>query len=189
MIFFSRIFLLITFLYAPTSLWGTMALPLNLSQMTEQAGTVFVGRCLESSPELDENRMPATLTRFEVLNGIKGVSTGEKILIKTYGVAKEPLDVREGEKAIVPLKSMTLSGGGFRPNEEYLLFLYPESRLGFTSPVGGGQGKFEILTGRQGEKLVLNPFGNHFLKEFPASGRPIQLEKAIETVQKLVVHE
>jgi len=180
MLFIVRILLFLAFLFPFTPIWGTMVLPLNLKQMTKQAEKIFVGRCQESAVELDENGIPATYVRFQVLQPLKGVSEGETVLIKQYGVLKEPLQVREGEKAIVPLKSISLSPKGYRPGEEYLLFFYPESILGFTSPVGAGQGKFEVLTDKQGLKVVQNP----------ASYRlPVKFDRMIETVQKLVVHE
>lgn len=180
MTFFLRVLSLTALFFSPLSLWGTMVLPLDLPQMTRQAEKIFVGRCQESAVELDENGIPATYVRFQVLQPLKGVSEGETVLIKQYGVLKEPLQVREGEKAIVPLKSISLSPKGYRPGEEYLLFFYPESILGFTSPVGAGQGKFEILTDKQGLKVVQNP----------ASYRlPVKFDRMIETVQKLVVHE
>jgi hypothetical protein len=186
MLFTVRILLSLTLLFPFAAAWGTMVLPLNLSQMTRQAGKIFIGRCVDSSPELDEYGIPATFSRFEVLDGIKGVAAGETVLIKTFGTERGPLDVREGEKAIVPLKTIRLSPLRFLPDRDYLLFLYPESSLGFTSPVGAGQGRFEIFTDSQGSKLTVNPLGNKFLKN---RGGPLPLDKMVEAVQKLVVHE
>ncbi len=173
----------------PLSLKGTMVLPLDLSQMTDQAGKVFVGRCLGIEEELDENKIPSTFVRFEVLNGLKGTSTGETVLIKQFGVQREPLHVKEGEKAVVPVKTMALLSRGYRSGGEYLLFLYPESVLGFTSPVGAGQGRFEVKSGPEGLRVAVPPLeeisrGIH-QKEMGVE----DLDRLIRTVESLVNRE
>ncbi|QQR80865.1 MAG: hypothetical protein IPJ69_01560 [Deltaproteobacteria bacterium] len=151
---------------------ATMVVPLNLSQMTDQSEKIFRGRCLDITTELDENQMPATYVRFQVLEGLKGVSEGETVLIKQYGSMQDPRAVlhsndriRDGEKIIVPMKSLSLSANSYELGKEYLLFYYPESSLGFTSPVGGGQGLFDISVDSHGQKRVVNPLNNQFLKE------------------------
>lgn len=177
------------------TIWGTMVLPLDLPEMTRSAGKIFIGHCQEASLDLDENGMPATTVRFHVLKGLKGVGNGEDLLIKQYGVQREPLKVREGERAIVPMKSMTISGKGYEVGEDYLLFLYPESSLGFTSPVGGGQGKFQVfMEEEQGDaqaRIVLNPLGNRFLNGFslPPEGGAIELNRMVERVERLMKYE
>lgn len=196
--FFIFFFLFVSVSGAPLfpSLRATMVLPLDLEQMTDQAGRIFVGQCLGVSSELDEHQMPATYVRFYVLKGLKGITTGEEILIKQYGTSSAPLKVREGEKAIVPSFSMMVSPGGYDEGGEYLLFIYPESSLGFTSPVGGGQGKFLIVPSKgdpakgdpEGSKLVVNPFANRFLKGFslPPNGGGIDLDRITGKIESLV---
>lgn len=183
-------FLLSLLLRLPAAL-GTMVLPLDLRDMTDQAGKIFVGRCLESSSELDERGIPATYARFRVQRGLKGAADGEEILVKQFGIEKEPLRVGEGERAVVPIKSMTLSGKGYREGEDYLLFFYPESSLGFTSPVGGGQGKFLVSpqkTGGEPARTAINPLGNRFLKGFslPPEGGPVDLQAICDRVERMV---
>src|SRR5579885_2032037 len=78
---------------------ATMVLPLDLKQMTDQAGRILVGHCEDLTQELDENGMPATYVHLTVLDGIKGVATGDRILIKQFGAARRPLKVAEGENA------------------------------------------------------------------------------------------
>jgi hypothetical protein len=156
-------------------------LPLNLSQLTDQAGRIFVGRCVSVDSELDESGLPSTYARFKVDQGLKGVSAGETVLIKQYGVARGPLKVAEGESAIVPMKTMSLGGGSYRPGSQYLLFLYPESELGFTSPVGGGQGKFEIVAG-ESSALAVNPLDNRYLQTLRDG--PVALSEMILEIQK-----
>lgn len=169
---------------------SVMVLPLNMTQMTQQAEKIFVGRCTESSISLDENNMPSTWIRFSVISSFKGVLEGEPILVKQFGVIKQPLQVSEGESVIVPAQSMSLGSLDYEVGQEYLLFFYPESQLGFTSPVGAGQGKFQVLVDSQGEKSVVNPFENKFLKEFVRKkGRegPIKLQEMTQTLERLVL--
>lgn len=160
-----------------------MVLPLDLRQMTDQSGRVFVGRCDEVTQELDENGLPATYARLTVTEGIKGVETGETLLIKQFGAVRPPQDVREGESAILPMKTMTIGGGGYEAGRHYLLFLYPESTMGFTSPVGGGQGRFEVSdTAEGGAALtVVPPFGPAVLKS--SSTGPVELNAMIRKVR------
>lgn len=115
-----------------------------------------------------------TAIRFHVLKGLKGVGDGQEIRIHQFGVPEEPTVVLEGEKAIVPMKTMTSSGGSYRKGEEYLLFLYPDSVLGLTSPVGGGQGKFQIH--------------NRSLKGISVSpqGGPVSLDEMLEKIEELL---
>ena len=49
--------------------------------------------------------------------------------------------------------------------EEVVLFLYGDSRAGFTSPVGLGQGKFSVVRDKHGQRLALNEHGNRGLLE------------------------
>lgn len=141
-------FLLTLSLILSSEVTATMVLPLSLRQMTDQAGKIFVGRCQEISTDLDEQGIPSTYIRLKVLEAIKGVSAGSTVLVKQYGTPLHRLSVAEGEKAIVPFSSPS-SAIALKPGEESLLFLYPESRLGFTSPVGLGQGKFMIRPGAE----------------------------------------
>jgi hypothetical protein len=65
-----------------------------------------------------------------------------------------------------------------RQGEDVFLFLYPESHYGFTSPVGGLQGKFLIETDRQtGRRVAVNGFNNiDLFRNFDAE--PLQLSSA-----------
>lgn len=165
--------------------FATMALPMDLSQMTRQAGKIFVARCNEVETDLDERGIPSTFARFTVLEGIKGVETGEQVLVKQFGVSRQPLSVGEGESAIVAMKTISVGSGSYRPGGDYLLFLYPESSLGFTSPVGAGQGRFEVGEGGPaGLRMAVNPLGNQFLKAF--GNRPVDLETMVERVRSLM---
>jgi hypothetical protein len=51
----------------------------------------------------------------------------------------------------------------FAPGERVVLFLYPDSSLGLTSPVALGQGKFSVLRDKEGDELAVNALGNRDL--------------------------
>lgn len=159
-------------------------LPLSLDQLAQQAGTIFVGRCQGVETSLDEQGLPSTYARFEVEQGLKGTEGGVTLLIKQYGAVRAPLHVGEGESVIVSPKTLTLAGGSYRPGAEYLLFLYPESELGFTSPVGAGQGRFEISQKTSTAALAVNPLGNRFLKTL--GDEPAPLEDMVREIRKRV---
>jgi hypothetical protein len=159
------------------------ALPLNLDQLTEQADRIFVGRCESVTEALDERGLPATYARFRVEEGLKGVSGGRTVLIKQFGAARAPLKVAEGESAVVAPKTVALSGASYRPGASYLLFLYPESDWGFTSPVGGGQGRFEIEDSGPAA-LGVAPSGGRLVKTFRDG--PVPLNDFVGEIRKRV---
>ena len=124
--------------------FATSVLPMKLSQMESRAEKIFTGRCLSVEEELDENGLQATYVRFEVTKAVKGVEDGEIVLVKIFGTRRPLPPVAEGESVMVPMRSVSFAAGGYEVNSTYRLYLYPESELGFTSPVGGGQGKFLV---------------------------------------------
>ena len=127
-------------------LGGASVERINLFEMVRAADRIFWGRCLEAeSGQEPSTGLPVTTYTFEVLRGLKGAQ------------AKESVRFRQ------------LSGGPaggirglpeFSPGQELLLFLYPDSRLGLTSPVGLAQGMFRVGKGGRGGQAVLNRVGN-----------------------------
>ncbi len=170
------------FVLAPFSRAGAATvLPLSLDQLAAQADRIFVGRCESVTVALDERGVPATYARFQVEEGLKGVAGGGTILVKQFGDARTALKVAEGESAVVSPKTMTLAGAAYRPGASYLLFLYPESDRGFTSPVGGGQGRFEILSSGP-SALAVNPLNNRFLETLREG--PVPLADLLREIRK-----
>jgi hypothetical protein len=53
----------------------------------------------------------------------------------------------------------------YQVGQELVLFLYPESQYGLTSPVGAGQGRFRVLRDASGGALIVNEAGNRGLFE------------------------
>lgn len=145
-----------------SAVFGGIAIPLNLDNLIKQSDKIFVGRCLEASPELDQRGFPSLWCRFQVTHPVRGVAEGESVLIKQFGA---------GQK------------GGCQEGEEALLFLYPESEYGFTSAIGLGQGRFVIQTDSNGLKVVLTPFA-HLRREIG----DLDLESLLRDLRRRVSH-
>lgn len=147
---------------------ATMVVQLKLDQIVDRAGQAFVGRCVNVSEAWDESGYPAVTIDFAVEHPIKGVTT-DIVTVKQFGIlsvdtSQELLPVlRPGEDAIV-----TVKGGSapiqYRADEEVILFVYPNSPLGFTSPVGMGQGLFRVSEVGDGRRIVNNDFNARFLQ-------------------------
>jgi hypothetical protein len=114
-------------------------------QISRRAGLIFVGTVLSSSPPSSNgdslSPTPATIPpaaptiqlSFNVDRAIAGVETGQVLTIHEWAGAS----------------SMHRA---MRPGQHFLLFLYPPSRLGFSSPVGGESG--EVLLDGSGQNVA-----------------------------------
>jgi hypothetical protein len=111
-------------LMMPARQIGAMtARALSLEELTQRAGRIFVGRCIDVREAQGESGQPITEITFKIIEPIKGVST-DRIMI------------RQLRGPLLP---------GYSVGQEVLLFLHPESPTGLTSPVGFGQGIFTVL--------------------------------------------
>ncbi|HKW17550.1 MAG TPA: hypothetical protein VJO35_08595 [Terriglobales bacterium] len=86
------------------------------------SGTVLAVEHVNSSPS---STLAVTRIRFRVEEAIRGVHKGQVFEIKEWAGLWE-------------------AGERYRPGERVLLFLYPPSRLGLTSPVGHRAGRFPL---------------------------------------------
>jgi len=142
--------------------------------MTERAARIFSGRCVRTDVEFD----PAvgarvTVATFRVDRGVKG--TPERtVTVRMLGDVTG--DRPEGDTAGVP---------AFRVGEEVVLFLYGESALGLTAPVGLGQGRFEIVEDKQGRKIALNDLGNKNLFRTQGHPKPARPSEALDPASLL----
>jgi hypothetical protein len=66
------------------------------------------------------------------------------------------------------------AGERYRVGEQVLLFLYPNSRLGLTSPVGGAQGRFAI---DEFSRVLPNPANNRHIK-------PIEIRAFVREIRR-----
>lgn len=122
----------------------------NLPEMVEGSNRVFFGRCLSAEDVYDPDLGFAIREyRFRVLENLKGASEGEIVVFRQVGSGVGPVSI--------PGMPQYLKG------QETLLFLYAESRLGLTSPVGLEQGLFRAERLETGELGFVNGYGNRNL--------------------------
>lgn len=148
----------------------------QLKQLSRRAGMIFAGTVLsvaagDPSSNLTSSGTPSTVElQIRVDHAIAGVKLGQI------------LTVREWSGAWLMHRPMT-SG------QHYLLFLYPPSRLGLTSPVGGSLGQITLdSSGMFVSKNELRIRQVEFLrsdkKTDTQSIRVVQLERAIRRARE-----
>ena len=116
---------------------------MNLEEITSTAKYSFSGVCTSvETRHDDEANRDAVFFKFIVSKVIKG----EQINEITFKMSKVAIDIGRSSK--------------FKTGDEVVLFLYGKSDIGFTSPVGLGQGKFTVRYSRTGEKEVVNENNN-----------------------------
>jgi hypothetical protein len=86
---------------------------------------------------------------FHVDQAMRGVRTGQTLVVREWAGLWE-------------------SGERYRPGERVLLFLYPPSKLGLTSPVRGPTGRFRI--GGPDGRIVIDPGRIGFPAPRPGTG-------------------
>ena len=105
---------------------GLAAIP-NLGQLTRRSGYIFGG------------------TVTSVSRAAAGTSGGFATVRISFRVEQAVLGVRSGHTlTISEWAGLWDAGERYHPGKRVMLFLYPTSRLGLTSSVGGGQGRFRI---------------------------------------------
>jgi len=158
----------LTLALAVTPTPASQVRPVNLEQMTERAATIFAGRCLETTVALDpEVGLEVTTATFEVHRTVKG-QLGSTVVVRMVG--------GEDRRARESIAGMPR----FRPGDEVVLFLYAPSALGLSSPVGLGQGRFAVITDKQGRKIAVNDLDNRNLRRRLSSQARTDLGPALE---------
>jgi hypothetical protein len=107
----------------------------ELRQMTRRAGAIFAGRVLSVQylrPRFTDE-VPTMRVTFRVERGIRGARTGSTFVLREWA-------------------ALWNGGERYQVGERVLLFLYPRSRVGLTSPVGGERGRFRVDT--KGQVIV-----------------------------------
>lgn len=175
------------FFLVPSEVEAISVRPINLEETVRLSGRAFFGRCVEvrDLPK-DATGLAIRLYRFVVLEPVLNTEAGEIVEFR---------QVRGGKVA----------GGIFgmpeyRKGQELLLFLYGESRLGMTSPVGVEQGIFRPVRQADGTRAFVNGVGNRNLAlylEAEAVGlaadevqalreaRPLRLEELRSMVERI----
>lgn len=101
--------------------------PSGFPQIAHAAGTIFSGTvtAINRRPATRGQAVETIAITFHVEQAIRGVTPGEDLTISQWiGVWS--------------------SGQRYRVGERVMLFLYPPSKLGLTSLVGGGLGRFAV---------------------------------------------
>jgi hypothetical protein len=113
---------------------ATSVLPVSLQRMAASAETIFHGTAINNEVRLDQaSGRVATYTTFKVIEVIKG-NPGATHTIKQIGGQLPGSHVRQVIHGVPR----------FTAGEEYVIFLPKASSLGFASPIGLSQGKFDI---------------------------------------------
>jgi len=101
--------------------------PSELRNLTRRSGAIFAGRVL--AVQLLQPRfggeVPTVRVTFRVERGIRGPRTGTQFVLRQWA-------------------ALWNNGQRYSVGERVLLFLYPASKVGLTSAVGGERGRFRI---------------------------------------------
>ena len=114
------------------------------------AGTVLQVQHLNASPA---STLACTSIRFRIDEAIRGVRQGQVLEIREWA-------------------GLWQSGERYRPGERLLLFLYPPSKLGLTSPVGHSAGRFP-----------LDKDGRVLLRQTGALPQPVELRRVVAAIR------
>jgi hypothetical protein len=100
------------------------------------SGIIFSGTAVKVEHFKPTGSPGITQITFRVESAIRGVRQGQVIKIREWG-------------------GLWSAGERYRAGERVLLFLYPNSKLGLTSPVGGALGRYQV--DKTGQVLVRGP--------------------------------
>lgn len=135
---------LLVLFFVSTALSFSVVRQSNIEQLTINADRVFLGKCMAARVGLDDHRLPACFYAFEILKSLKG-SLPHELNIKQFGGSGYSQD-----------QSMLRFDGmpEYKVGNMYLLFLGPNSNLGFTSPQGLAQGSFVVFKDPASNRLA-----------------------------------
>ena len=91
----------------------------------QSAGMIFSGTVLKVEHVRAAGFPGITQITFRVESAVRGARKGQSVTIREWA-------------------GLWNSGERYRIGERVLLFLYPRSKLGLTSPVGGPSGRYEV---------------------------------------------
>lgn len=114
-------------LFANSATQKPVRVPPNWRQVMNHAGMIFAGRVLAITPLPSDSPDHVTTVQITVAVelGIRGARSGQQLTFHEWA-------------------GLWSSGERYRPGQRLLLFLYPPSSLGLTSPVAGPDGKLAI---------------------------------------------
>jgi hypothetical protein len=111
--------------------------PPSLFELINKAGYIFTGTVtdVERISPMNANEVATIQITFRVQQGFRGARAGQSLVIHEWA-------------------GLWQSGERYRRGDRALLFFYPQSKLGLTSPTGGLLGRFPV-DGRG--QVVLKP--------------------------------
>lgn len=100
---------------------------LELRDLTRRSGAIFAGRvvAIQFLRPRFTGEVPTVRITFRVEKGIRGARTGNQFVLREWA-------------------ALWNSGPRYAVGERILLFLYPASRVGLSSPVRGDSGRFRV---------------------------------------------
>lgn len=126
---------------AQTSTLSSLSQSPDLQRITAKAGLIFSGTvvAVRAIRERDSDQISSVEVTFQVEQALRGPRAGQRFSIREW-------------------PGLWLSRERYRVGERMMIFLYPPSRAGFTSPVEGGGGRFDVdAKGRISVKPVQSP--------------------------------
>ena len=167
-------------------------LPLNLEEITSASDRIFTGICTNVEEIEDDlkSKLPVVKYTFKITEAIKGLQEKEEITFKQW----QP----------------TTKDASYEVEKKHILFLYPNSERGLTSPVGFLQGQFkvakkglirrsEVVTNKSSnrglnrnlrtqKKIVINEdkYINDYVESCSELGIPMRYQEFIKAVKYLV---
>ena len=170
LIHFTRIFLIsLLIIVTPLQAGATTVLPVSLQQMSATAEFIFLGKVISNDTRIDDmSGQIATFTTFEVLQAVKG-KPGTTHTIKQIGGQLPGSDYHLIIKGVPR----------FYLGKEYIVFLPEQSSLGFSSPIGLSQGKFDVLEKTEGKVVSNGRAAASLVGKTPSNTTP-QLPSGIE---------
>jgi hypothetical protein len=113
----------------------------KLHPLATKAGYIFSGTVKSVGRVVPRTAgsLPVMRITFHVDQGFVGVRSGQDLVINEY-------------------VGLWQAGESYLPGERVTLFLYPPSKLGLTSPVGGLSGRFNI---DPGGRIIIEPGPPH----------------------------
>ena len=136
---------------ATPPLVATTVKTVNLEEMVNLAERVFYGRCLSVKPTSHRIGMAVSEYTFQVLEAVKGVRPGQKIVFWQVDAT--------GRGLLPGIIGMPV----YRKGRKILIFLHGDSQVGLTSPVGLSQGVFAVDRDKEGQPRVINAVKNRNL--------------------------
>jgi hypothetical protein len=139
----------------------------NVPKLTKSSGYIFAGTVKSVQRIVPRNPQSAAVMRitFQVQRGMLGVGSGKTLTVNEWA-------------------GLWQTGERYRVGEQVLLFFYPPSKLGLTSPVGGWSGHFSV--GQDG-KVIGRPVGGVWRspsRTAPSRPTPVTIDDIAREVQR-----